>query len=158
MSIFFIATLILFGIALIVLEILIVPGLIVGIAGGIFMLMGFIWTWKIYGQTTGILVVSASLLVLGLILYISFKAGLWKRFGLKDKLTGRMNVVDKNVVKEGDRGSAISSLRPMGTVRINGHRFEASTEGEMIPPNYPVEVLRVETNKLIVKAVRSVSL
>lgn len=152
MSVFFISVLILFGILLIVLEILIVPGFIVGIAGAVFVLLGVSWTWQVYGTTTGIIVTLVSILLTGLSIWSALKTSFWKRFSLRDQLKGKMNVIDKNLVKVGDRGAAISSLRPMGTVRVNGVRFEAGTEGQMIPPNYPIIVVSVEENKLIVKA------
>ena len=151
MSIFFIAVLIFFGIALIVLEILIVPGLIVGIVGGIFMCMGLVWTWQVFGPTVTVAVGVFAILLLVVSVYLALKTGFWKRFSLKETNKGRVNEIDTGAVLPGDTGYAISSLRPMGSVKINGIKFEASSEGELIPPNYPVEVIRIEPGKLIVK-------
>jgi membrane-bound ClpP family serine protease len=152
MAIFFILVLIFFGIALIVLEILIVPGLIVGIAGGVFMFMGIMWAWQVYGNTGGIIVGISSLVVLAISIYLALKSGFWQRFSLKDKLDGKVNVILTEQLSVGDFGDAVSSLRPMGTVRVNGHQFEATSEGQMIPPNYPIEIVRIEENKVFVKA------
>jgi membrane-bound ClpP family serine protease len=152
MAIFFILVLIFFGIALIVLEILIVPGLIVGIAGGIFMFMGIMWAWQVYGNTVGIIVGISSLVVLAISIYLALKSGFWQRFSLKDKLDGKVNVILTEQLSVGDFGDAVSSLRPMGTVRVNGQQFEATSEGQMIPPNYPIEIVRIEENKVFVKA------
>jgi membrane-bound ClpP family serine protease len=152
MAIFFILVLIFFGIALIVLEILIVPGLIVGIAGGIFMFMGIMWAWQVYGNTGGIIVGISSLVVLAISIYLALKSGFWQRFSLKDKLDGKVNVILTEQLSVGDFGDAVSSLRPMGTVRVNGQQFEATSEGQMIPPNYPIEIVRIEENKVFVKA------
>jgi len=151
MSIFFISILIIFGILLIVLEILIVPGFIVGIAGAVFVVMGIGWAWQVYGSTVGIMVALGSVFITGLSIWSALRTSFWKKFSLNDKLEGKMNVIDGSLVKAGDRGEAVSSLRPMGTVRVNGERYEATTEGKMIPPNYPIIVIRVEGNKLIVK-------
>jgi membrane-bound ClpP family serine protease len=152
MAIFFILVLIFFGIALIVLEILIVPGLIVGIAGGVFMFMGIMWAWQVYGNTVGIIVGISSLVVLAISIYLALKSGFWQRFSLKDKLDGKVNVILTEQLSVGDFGDAVSSLRPMGTVRVNGQQFEATSEGQMIPPNYPIEIVRIEENKVFVKA------
>jgi len=152
MAIFFILVLIFFGIALIVLEILIVPGLIVGIAGGVFMFMGIMWAWQVYGNTGGIIVGVSSLIVLAVSIYLALKSGFWQRFSLKDKLDGKVNVILTEQLSVGDFGDAVSSLRPMGTVRVNGQQFEATSEGQMIPPNYPIEIVRIEENKVFVKA------
>jgi membrane-bound serine protease (ClpP class) len=151
MSIFFILILIFFGIALIVLEILIVPGLVVGIAGAIFMLMGILWSWQIFGHSTGIAVGITSMILLAVTLYLATKSAFWKRFSLKGHSEGRMNEIEAGAVLPGDSGHAISSLRPMGSVRINGKKFEATSEGELIPANYPVTVIRVEPGRIVVK-------
>ena len=152
MAIFFILVLIFFGIALIVLEILIVPGLIVGIAGGVFMFMGIMWAWQVYGNTGGIIVGISSLVVLTISIYLALKSGFCQRFSLKDKLDGKVNVILTENLNVGDFGAAVSSLRPMGTVKVNGQQFEATSEGQMIPPNYPIEIVRIEENKVFVKA------
>src|SRR6187551_768654 len=110
MTIFFIVILILFGITLIVLEVLLLPGMIAGILGGVFLLMGVAWTWQIYGSTTAFIValIAGSLLAVSLIL--ALRSGIWGRFSLKEKLEGKMNIIDPEKVKAGDRGAAISSL------------------------------------------------
>lgn len=152
MSAIFIAILIIFGIVLIVLEVLIVPGFIAGIIGAFFMAMGIGWTYKLYGATTGTWVGVISVLLCGSAVWLSFRNRVWQQFSLKTALEGRANEVDPQSVSAGDRGAAVSSLRPMGKVRVNGKYFEATTEGELLPANYPVVVVRVEANKIVVKA------
>lgn len=152
MSAFFIAILILFGIILIVLEVLIVPGFIAGIIGAFFMAMGIGWAYQLYGATAGTWVGVASLTLCGFSVWMAFRTRVWQRFSLKTSLEGRTNEVDPQTVQPGDRGAAVSSLRPMGKVRVNGKYFEATTEGELLPANYPVIVVRVEPNKIVVKA------
>lgn len=152
MSIVFISVLILFGILLIVVEILIVPGLIVGILGGIFVIMGIGWTWQVYGSTSGTIVALSSVLLTSLSIWSALRTGFWKRFSLQGHLKGRANEIDLDTIKEGDHGAALSSLRPMGTIRVNGKRFEASSETGMIPVNFPIIVVRIEDNKIFVRA------
>ena len=53
----------------------------------------------------------------------------------------------------GQRGTAMSMLRPAGTVELDGRRIDAVSESEIIYPNTPVEVIRVNGLKVIVKAV-----
>jgi len=151
MSIFFIAILLLFGITLIVLEILIVPGLIVGLVGGIFMCMGIIWTWQVFGPTVTVIVGIIALIALAVALYLALKTGFWKRFSLKEINNGRVNEIETGAIMPGDIGYAISSMRPMGNVKINGRKFEAISEGQLIPPNFPIEVIVVEPGRIIVK-------
>jgi membrane-bound ClpP family serine protease len=82
----YIAILIVVGIILLVLEILILPGLIAGIAGVVFMLIGILWTFSEYGRTVGIYTSIATVLLTGISLYISFKSKVWSRLSLKNDL------------------------------------------------------------------------
>ena len=152
MSIVFICVLILFGVLLITVEILIVPGLIVGILGGIFVIMGIGWTWQVYGSTAGTIVAFIAVLLTALAIWSALRTGFWDRFSLQSQLKGRVNEIDLDTIKEGDHGAALSSLRPMGTIRVNGKRFEASSETGMIPVNFPIIVVRIEDNKIFVRA------
>lgn len=152
MSIVFISVLIIFGIFLIAIEILIVPGMIVGILGGIFVIMGIGWTWQVYGSTAGSIVAISALLLTALTIWSALRTGFWKHFSLRSQLKGRVNEIDTDFIKEGDHGAALSSMRPMGTIRVNGKRFEATSETGMIPVNYPIIVVRIEDNKIIVRA------
>ncbi|MFI5219064.1 MAG: NfeD family protein [Bacteroidia bacterium] len=143
--------LILFGILLLVLEILILPGLIAGIIGGILVLAGISWMYKEFGNTYGnYTAVTTALATFGAI-YYSLKSKAWTRFGLKDSLEGKTNQVDKLELKEGDEGTTVSDLRPMGSVMINNIRVEAQSHGEHIPANSKITVLKILPNKLIVK-------
>ena len=152
MSIVFICVLILFGVLLITVEILIVPGLIVGILGGIFVIMGIGWAWQVYGSDAGTIVAISSILLTAVAIWSAVRTGFWDRFSLQSQLKGRVNEIDLDTIKEGDHGAALSSLRPMGTIRVKGKRFEASSETGMIPVNFPIIVVRIEDNKIFVRA------
>jgi membrane-bound ClpP family serine protease len=147
----YIAILIILGILLLVLEILIIPGLIAGIVGVAFMLIGIIWTFKEYGNTVGIYTSVATVLLTGTSLYIAFKSRVWSRFSLKQDLSdSRANVIALGIV-EGDEAITISTLRPMGTVMIDNIKMEARSNGELIPENRKVVVIKVNSNGLVVK-------
>lgn len=142
---------ILIGIILVVLEILILPGLISGIIGSILIIIGILWMYKAYGSAIGnYTAIGTAVLTLGAIIY-SLKSKAWQRFGLNDSLKGKTNEVDNLELKEGDEGITVSAMRPMGTVMINEKRIEAQTNGELIPANTLVTILKVLPNKLIVK-------
>lgn len=147
-----IVLLILIGIVLIVLEILILPGLISGIIGGILIVTGIAWMYKTQGSIIGnYTALSTAALTLAAIIY-SLKSKAWQRFGLKDSLKGKTNEVDQFDLKEGDEGIAVSALRPMGTVMVSEKRIEAQTNGELIQANTPVTILKILPNKIIVKS------
>lgn len=54
---------------------------------------------------------------------------------------------------EGKMGRTLTILRPVGTVEIDGLRFDAMSEGEYIEKNAEVVVIRVEGNKVVVREV-----
>jgi len=52
----------------------------------------------------------------------------------------------------GKMGVAVSMLRPSGEAKIDGRRYDVMTEGEMIEKDTPIEVRRVEGNRIVVRA------
>ena len=65
----------------------------------------------------------------------------------------KVNLIDTEIVKEGDEALAVSALRPMGTIMIGDMKVEAQSNGELIPENTKVIILRVLQNKVLVRAV-----
>ncbi|MCB9892714.1 MAG: hypothetical protein H6832_14385 [Planctomycetes bacterium] len=53
----------------------------------------------------------------------------------------------------GKRGQAITPLRPVGTIVIDGRRYDAMTRGEGLVAGDAVEVLRIELGQLVVKRI-----
>lgn len=53
----------------------------------------------------------------------------------------------------GRRGFAHSVLRPSGIAEIDGHRVDVVAEGEMVDAGAAIEVLRVDGNRIVVRAV-----
>ncbi len=51
----------------------------------------------------------------------------------------------------GDRGRAISMLRPVGRAEFHGEVFNARSDGEFLPPGTPVVVLRIEGGEVVVE-------
>jgi len=53
----------------------------------------------------------------------------------------------------GKRGVTRTMLHPTGIAEIDGERIDVVTEGMMIEPNRPVEVLQVRGNALVVREI-----
>lgn len=153
MTLLAITLLIAIGIALLVLEILVLPGLIAGIIGGVFILAGVLMTYSHYGSEAGHLTAFASAMLSAATVIYFLRSKSWQKFGLNSKLEGKTNEVDKLPITEGDTGITISALRPMGTIMINNVRIEAQTKGEMIPENTRVKIISVLPNKVLVESV-----
>jgi membrane-bound serine protease (ClpP class) len=61
----------------------------------------------------------------------------------------------KASVSPGDKGVALTPLRPSGTAAVNGRRVSVVTSGEVVEPNEQVEVTRVEGTRIVVRPVRA---
>ena len=151
MTIALIFILILFGILLLILEILVLPGLVAGIFGVVLMVAGILWTYRSYGSFAGNLTLLGTALLSGISVYYALRSKAWERFGLKGQLEGKTPSNLELPVQEGDELTAVSALRPMGTVLVGDQRVEAQTNGELVPAGSMVVVLKVLSNKLIVK-------
>ena len=53
----------------------------------------------------------------------------------------------------GKSGTTVSELRPAGTAVISGERVDVITEGDWLPSNTPVTVVKAEAMRLIVRRV-----
>ena len=53
----------------------------------------------------------------------------------------------------GKRGRTSSPLRPAGIAEIEGERVDVVSEGELIEPGTPVEVIRVDGNRIVVRPI-----
>ena len=143
--------LIFIGILLLVLEILVLPGMIAGIVGGMLLLFAIFNMYSQFGTTAGHISLFVTVAIASGAIYASLKSKAWKRFGLKETIDGRVNEVSTLEISEGDEGRTISALRPSGTISINNKRVEAQSTGEMIEVGTKVVVIKVMSNKLIVK-------
>ncbi|MBL4715896.1 MAG: hypothetical protein COC01_03825 [Bacteroidetes bacterium] len=143
--------LLLLGLALIIVEILVVPGTtLVGILGAILMAAGIYFAYTEYGSTYGHYTLVTSAVVSTGTLYAAFKSGAWKRFMNKNKLKGKAKLVDETKVNVGDKGVTVSELRPIGKAMINDFRLEVHSKGEYIETGKEIEVLKVVQNKVVV--------
>ncbi len=55
------------------------------------------------------------------------------------------------VVKMGQKGVSVTTLRPAGTARINGQKVDVVTKGEHIEAHQEIIVVEVEGNRIVVK-------
>jgi membrane-bound ClpP family serine protease len=150
--IFFIAI----GIFLFIVEFMLIPGIsIAGIGGAVFILGGVIISFIEFGPTTGFLVLGGTAITLAIVVTLMLRSGTWKKFMLTTSIDSKVDLVHKadGKVKPGDRGETVTRLNPMGKVQINGEFYEAKAMDILVDPKTPVEVITVETNRLIVKPI-----
>ncbi|VXD17971.1 NfeD family protein [Marinoscillum sp. 108] len=146
--------LILFGIGLLIIEVIFIPGTtIVGIAGFICSGFGVYLGYDYFGSATGttILIVSSGFLLV--VMIYAFKSRAWERFSLKDENTGRFNDDFKVTLSVGDQGQTISSLKPSGKALFNEKELEVRSNGGFINENQQIKIIRIEPNKIIVEPI-----
>lgn len=149
-----IITLIVVGLLLMFAEVLIIPG--VGVAGilGVCALVGSCWYafWEM-GTLTGCIVTIVNAILLIVLTVIALRAKTWKKISLDtniDSTAGQK--ADK--VSVGDIGRAKTRLAPMGEALFGDEYVEVKAMEEIIYPEAPVQVVRIDDNKIYVKEVK----
>jgi membrane-bound serine protease (ClpP class) len=145
---FFSALFVGMGLLLVLLEVFIPSGGILGLlalAAIGFGVFGFFYQ-ESYGLGTGSLlgaVVFAGLTVRYALRRLSFSAAL-------DPATS--NVIDEEIVDlEGKEGITLTPLRPAGAARIDGKRVDVVTTGQFIDKDRPIRVVEVSGNRVVVR-------
>ena len=150
--------LIILGILLFLVEFLIVPGItIAGIGGAISIIIGVVLAFYYEGPTTGLIVLISTAVLIGLSAVFMLKAGTWKKLMLNKAIDSKVDFVrmDEGRIKIGDKGKTITRLNPMGKVMVGNDYYEAKAMDKLIDQNTEVEIVKIESNKIIVKPLNS---
>jgi len=156
------------GLALLLIEVLVLPGF--GFAGSLGILallaglsLSFVGagaTWKVVFTAVGRVVFSlllalvASLVTLRLLPHLPFG----RRLILETELSageGYASAPEADRVWLGRRGTVVSPLRPAGIAEIEGERVDVVSDGEFIEAGVPIVVARVDGNRIVVRRGRT---
>jgi len=153
MDIYLVLAVIVLGILLVVLEILVIPGTtVVGAVGGILMGTGVVLAYTTQQNIMiGHYTLAGTSVATVILLYWAYKVLRSKKYSLYDVIDGQVNVLEEGVVKIGDEGVTLGSLRPEGKALINQQRLAVFSQGEMIDVDTRIEVIKINGNKIIVK-------
>lgn len=151
MSLTFIILLILIGLFLVILEIIVIPGAVVGILGTLIIIYAIWESFNTYGNNAGYITLVSTLFVAIISLYYALKSKTWKKLMLHSKIESKVNVIDNNTIKEGDEGLTISRLAPAGKAMINGEFYEVHTNSDFVDQNQEIIIIKIDHNKIIVK-------
>lgn len=152
MVLFYIILLFAVGLLLILLELLVTPGFIIGIIGACFWIFGLVKVYENYSTQTGNLTFIGLIVLLAISIFIALKSKVWKKVTLNQDLgESRVEGPTDNIIDVGDRGVSLSMLRPSGKADFNGLIIEVTTNGELIAAGNSVEVIKIENKKIIVK-------
>ncbi|MDR0363961.1 MAG: NfeD family protein [Bacteroidales bacterium] len=156
MDIVFIAILVVLGFALLLLELLVLPGVGVAAIGG-FLLLG-VSIWQIfshYGVTAGVWSIVVIAILSLVFIYFALRAKTWRRAALKSEIDGKADGQPDVPICVGDQGKTVSRLAPAGKAYINGDYFEVRTFGEMLDPEAEIEVIKIENRTIYVKSIKT---
>lgn len=147
------------GVALLVVELLAIPGF--GIAGvpGLIAVFASLYLSFREAATAGY-VVGSSLALTILVAALTFryvrKSRAWNQIVLRTRQHREEGYVAWAPAGswEGREGIALTPLRPAGVVEVEGHRLDAVTEGEFVEAGSRVRVVSARGPRLVVEPVR----
>lgn len=151
------------GLALIILEVFVIPGFgVAGILGLILMLVSvfYIFFQNTDDVNTALLWLSVSIILTSVLAIVATiflpKSAPFQRFALSTVMStdqGYHSAGSQDFQSFiGKTGVALTPLRPAGTARIDNKRLDVVTVGDFIAQNTRVKVLEVEGSKISVEA------
>ena len=154
------------GLALIIVEVFVIPGFgIAGIIGLILMLGSVFYT---FFSETGDFSIALLWLSISIILTSAFailatiflpKSSPFQRLALSTVMSADQGYhsagMDDFHSFVGQTGVALTPLRPAGTARIENRRLDVVTVGNFIDENTPIKVLEVEGSKISVEVLET---
>lgn len=150
--------LIVVGLALIALEVTVVPGFnVVGVLGVLGVGFGVVYAFMTFGAGGGLVALVATLASSIALFYLLWQSGAWDRFILSDSLR-RDSAADAAADETragmlGRTGRAVTPLRPGGVIEVDGARLEVETEGAFVASGSEVRVVAMDRRRFIVRPV-----
>jgi membrane-bound serine protease (ClpP class) len=156
------------GFGLLILEVFITPGFgLLGALGLIALIGGLGLSLIGVGATWEVIVMAAGRVVLSLLLAIAAAVAMLRvlprlpfgrRLVLETEMAadaGYASAPERDRRWLGQRGTAASPLRPAGLAELAGERVDVVSDGEFIEAGAPIEVIRVDGNRIVVRRTRN---
>ncbi len=144
------------GVALLVLELVAVPGFgIAGIPGLVAVFASLYLSFR--DVRSAIYVIGGSVAMTALVGVLTFRYFKVSRTGqrivLRERQAPEQGYTAPSDLQRwvGRTGRALTPLRPGGAIEVDGERLDASTEGEFLEPGTPVRVVRAEGLRIVVR-------
>ena len=156
MEILIVTGLILFGLILMIVELIFIPGTtFVGLIGFSIYGYGIYQSFEFFGSTVGWIVLSITAVITVAFTYYSLKTEAWKRFALNTTNKGKVNENLLDQIEVGQEGTTVSSLKPAGKAEFDNRQIEVRSEGNYIEENQPVRVIKIDNNRIFVVALKA---
>jgi membrane-bound serine protease (ClpP class) len=154
------------GVALLLLELLVIPGFgIAGVLGILALIAGLVLSMLGPGDAPQVIMAAgarvvfamlfalgASLILLRYMPRLPFGQRLVLRTGL-DATSGYASAPESDQRWLGRIGRTRSTLRPAGIAEFDGQRIDVVSDGELIDTGQPIRVIRVDGNRIVVQHV-----
>ena len=151
------------GVALLLLELFVIPGFgIAGIAGIALMLGSVFFVFRSAYKFETAMFTMSSAIILAFVLaiglsYLLPKTRTWNHLVLSaamDSGSGFHSAPREDFQRYvGKTGIALTPLRPAGTVRVDDKRLDVVTAGDFIMRETPVKIINVEGSKIFVESI-----
>lgn len=144
------------GLAMLIAEIF-VPGFgVLGIGGIISIILGIVLSAPdlMQGLVTLTIAIVAAIVVVPILFYfVGKKTNLFKRVILSEAETVEEGYVNASGNEHllGKTGKALTTLRPAGTALIDGERVDVVTDGEYLPNDTEIKVVKIEGARIVVE-------
>jgi membrane-bound ClpP family serine protease len=152
-----IITLILLGIVLLLLGLLIFPGFgVPEILGLVSLVSGVVLAYYTHGTATGHVVLGSTVLLCALLLACVLRSNTWQRLALHENITAQaLDTAANKGLTVGMKGTTLTRMAPMGSVRFNDIKTEATAFGGIIQASREVEIVKIEGIKVMVKELKN---
>jgi membrane-bound serine protease (ClpP class) len=156
--------LVMLGVILLALELFVIPGFgIAGVLGILALLGGLALSLVGAGATASLVLYAVGRVALSLLVAVGASLALlrflphlpWGRqlvldTGLNAR-AGYASAPDTDLGWVGKHGTAATPLRPAGIAHLDGQRVDVVSQGEFIETDAPIEVIRVDGNRIVVR-------
>lgn len=155
MNIFLVSLLLLFGVALLVVEMFLIPGVgIAGVFSALSLSASVALAYYLISPMAGHVTLFAVLVVAVVAVVAFLKGKTLDKMALQTNVDSRVDLIAGSSVQAGQEGLTVSRLAPMGKVRVGEEEFEAKSLSSFIEEQTPVSVVKIEGNVLIVKSLK----
>jgi len=159
MSWFLIVAVIILGLVLLMIEFFLLPGTTVaGILGGIFIVVGNVFSFIYLGAESGMVSLFVSLAISILMFIIGYKTlgskGMVLETNLSDSKAPTINyAANARPLRVGDKGIAYGDIKPHGRAIINDLTYSVKSTGDFISDNREIVIVEVSEREIVVKQV-----
>jgi membrane-bound ClpP family serine protease len=142
----------LIGLLLLLLELFVTPGFLIGIFGLLSWGLAIGRVYDLYGTLYGNVATVFVLLFIIFSVYLGIKGKIWSKVTVHSTIHGKANGPVDFSPTLGMKGLTVSTLRPTGSARFDTTVVEVVTQGEWITHGQNIEIIEIDGHKIIVKA------